>query len=51
MCADPSDDAHEQVRRLLAFLEPVVSLPTQADRLKAYQETWMRLIPAAEKEV
>jgi hypothetical protein len=28
-----------------------VRLPTEADRLKLYQETWMRLDPAAEKEV
>jgi hypothetical protein len=49
MCADPNDDV-DQVRRLLAFLEPVVRLPSEADRLKLYQETWMRLDPAAEQE-
>ena len=49
MCAN--DDEVEQVRRLLVFLEPVVSLPTQADRIKAYHETWMRLNPGAEQEV
>jgi hypothetical protein len=49
MCADNGEA--EQVRRLLAFLEPVVSLPTQADRIKLYHETWMRLNPAAENEV
>lgn len=49
MCAN--DDEAEQVRRLLVFLEPVVSLPTQADRIKAYHETWMRLNPGAEQEV
>ena len=51
MCADQNDDANDQVRRLLAFLEPVVRLPTETDRLKLYKETWVRLNPAAEKEV
>jgi hypothetical protein len=41
----------EQVHRLLAFLAPVMSLETQEDRLKLYQEAWARLNPAAEKEV
>lgn len=41
----------EQVQRLLAFLSPVMSLETEEDRLKAYQEAWARLNPAAEKEV
>jgi hypothetical protein len=41
----------EQVDRLLAFFGPVMSLETQEDRLKAYQETWARLNPAAEKQV
>jgi hypothetical protein len=50
MCAD-QNDADDQVRRLLAFLEPVVRLPTEADRLKLYHETWVRLNPAAENEV
>lgn len=49
MCADDSEV--DQVRRLLAFLAPVMSLETQEDRLKAYQETWARLNPAAEKQV
>ena len=49
MCANDSEA--EQVRRLLAFLEPVVSLPTQADRIKTYHDTWVRLNPAAEQEV
>ena len=49
MCADDSEA--DQVRRLLAFLAPVMSLETQEDRLKAYQETWARLNPAAEKQV
>jgi len=47
LCADQV----EHVRRLLALLEPVVRLPTEADRLKLYKETWVRLNPAAEKEV
>jgi hypothetical protein len=51
MCAEKIDDAGDQVRRLLAFLEPVVRLPTQAERLKAYKDTWVRLNPAAEEEV
>jgi hypothetical protein len=50
MCAD-QNDANDQVRRLLAFLEPVVRLPTETDRLKLYHETWVRLNPAAENEV
>jgi hypothetical protein len=41
----------EQVEPLLAFLAPVMSLQTKEDRLKAYQEAWARLNPAAEKEV
>ena len=49
MCAN--DCEAEQVRLLLAFLEPVVSLPTEADRIKTYHETWVRLNPAAENEV
>jgi hypothetical protein len=49
MCANDSEA--EQVRRLLAFLEPVVSLPTQADRIKTYHDTWVRLNPGAEQEV
>lgn len=41
----------EQVQRLLAFLAPVMSLQTEEDRLKTYQETWLKLNPAAETEV
>ena len=53
MCAEPSetDDKAEQVRRLLAFLEPVMRLLTKGDRMKAYKDTWARLDPYAEKEV
>jgi len=43
-------DEADQVRRLLAFLAPVMSLETQEDRLRAYREAWARLDPAAEKE-
>jgi hypothetical protein len=43
-------DEADQVRRLLAFLAPVMSLETQEDRLGAYREAWVRLNPAAEKE-
>jgi hypothetical protein len=49
MCADAGQA--DQVRRVLAFLAPVMSLETQEDRLKTYQETWARLNPDAEKEV
>ena len=51
MCPDPREnhDEGEQVRRLLAFLEP--AMKTKEDRLKTYQETWARLNPAAKKEV
>lgn len=43
-CADQAD----QVQRLLAFLEPVTSLQTPADRIKTYQETWAKLDPYAQ---
>ena len=46
-----SPDQADQVRRLLAFLAPVMSLQTQQERFEKYQETWTRLNPAAEKEV
>ena len=49
MCADDSEA--DQVRRLLAFLAPVMSLQTQQERFEKYQETWARLNPAAAKEV
>jgi hypothetical protein len=41
----------DQVRRVLAFLEPVMSLQTREERFEKYQETWARLNPAAAKEV
>jgi hypothetical protein len=44
-------DEAEQVRRLLAFLAPVMGFETPEDRLRAYKEAWARLNPAAEKEV
>ena len=44
-------DEADQVRRLLAFLAPVMSLETQEDRLRVYREAWARLNSAAEKEV
>ena len=40
-CADQAD----QVRRLLAFLEPVMSLQTRQERLEKYQEAWAKLCP------
>ncbi len=44
-CADQAD----QVQRLLAFLEPVMSLrlQTQEGRIKTYQETWAKFHPYA----
>ncbi|MBV5345112.1 MAG: hypothetical protein JZU63_06070 [Rhodoferax sp.] len=54
MCSDPSernDGETDQVRRLLAFLEPVMGLQTQEERCEKYQETWARLNPAVAKEV
>lgn len=54
MCSDPIESkVHEsdQVHRLLAFLEPVMSLETQEDKIRTYKEAWTRLNPAAEKEV
>ena len=40
-CADQAD----QVRRLLAFLEPVMSLQTEQERLEKYREVWAKLYP------
>ena len=40
-CADQAD----QVRRLLAFLEPVMSLQTAQERFEKYQEIWSKLSP------
>ena len=51
MCADANDAADEHVRSLLVFFGAVMSLETQEDRLKAYQQAWARLNPAAEEEV
>jgi hypothetical protein len=47
----PCADQVDHVRRLIAFLAPVMSLQTQQERFEKYQETWARLNPAAEKEV
>jgi hypothetical protein len=47
----PCADQVDHVRRLLAFLAPVMSLQTGQERFDKYQETWTRLNPAAEKEV
>jgi hypothetical protein len=41
----------DQLRRLLAVLDPAMSPPTREERFEKYQETWARLNPAAEKEV
>jgi hypothetical protein len=35
----------DQVRRLLAFLEPVMSLQTEQERFEKYQEIWSKLNP------
>jgi len=40
-CPDQAD----QVRRLLAFLEPVMSLQTRQERLEKYQEAWAKISP------
>jgi hypothetical protein len=40
-CADQAD----QVRRLFAFLEPVMSLQTEQERFEKYQEIWSKLNP------
>ena len=40
-CVDRAD----QVQRLLAFLEPVVSLQTREERFEKYQEAWAKLCP------
>jgi hypothetical protein len=50
ICPCPSErnhDEREQVQRLLAFLASVMSLQTQEDRIKTYQETWAKLHPYA----
>ena len=39
------DDDSEQVQRLLAFLEPVMSLQTEQERFEKYQEVWSKLNP------
>ena len=41
VCANQTD----QVRRLLAFLEPVLSLQTEQERLEKYQEVWTKISP------
>ena len=43
MCGNDGDA--EQVRRLLAFLEPVMSLQTEQERFEKYQEIWSKLNP------
>ena len=40
-CPDQTD----QVRRLLVFLEPVMSLQTEQERLEKYREVWAKLCP------
>ena len=49
MCED--DGEADQVRRLLVFLQPAMSLLTEADRIKAYKDAWERLDAYAEQEV
>jgi hypothetical protein len=49
MCED--DGEADQVRRLLAFLQPAMSILTEADRIKAYKDAWERLDAYAEQEV
>ena len=38
-------DSGDQVRRLLVFLESVMSLQTREERFEKYQETWAKLCP------
>ena len=51
MCADPNEgnDEREQMRRLLAFLQPVLGLNTQQERLEKYQEVWAKISPNAKR--
>jgi len=49
MCED--DGEADQVRRLLAFLQPAMSILTEADRIKAYKDAWERLDAYAQQEV
>ena len=43
MCAN--DGETDQVQRLLAFLEPVMSIQTREERFEKYQEAWAKLCP------
>ena len=47
MCADPNEgnDEREQMRRLLAFLQPVFGLKTEQERFEKYQEVWTKISP------
>jgi hypothetical protein len=48
MCPDPSKSNYceaDQVRQLLAFLEPVMSLQTEQERFEKYQEIWTKISP------
>ena len=49
MCAN--DGETDQVRRLLAFLEPVMSLQTREERFEKYQEIRTKLNPNFKDEV
>jgi hypothetical protein len=40
-----ASDSRDQVQRLLAFLEPVMSLQTEQERFDKYQEIWSKLNP------
>jgi len=51
MCVDPNDDEDEQVRRLRAFLAPVVQWELNRDRSKTYEDTVARLNPAGEADI
>jgi hypothetical protein len=43
-------DEADQVRRLLAFLAPVMSLQTEQERFEKYQEVWSKLNPNGKTE-
>ena len=46
----PPDQA-DQLHRLLAVLDPVMSLQTREERFEKYQETWAKLNPSVKDEV
>jgi hypothetical protein len=51
MCADPNEgnDERKQMRRLMAFLQPVLGLKTEQERFEKYQEVWAKISPNAKR--